>query len=298
MGLFSFLFGKKEPAKEEKQQEEIAVEQEPVNETPQDLEEEEEPTQQEELEKPDEGAEPSEIKHAPICKFDAWRKYPEGTINLDSYSIVGISFNNDDGVSRRKIINNLQKYEELYLKHEPNNPKDKNAIAIWSAMGKIGYIPKDETLDILGYIEYGFAPRAKFYGPVDRYGNFVCRVYVQMLKPDSCKFYRCKVVGIRTAEQKENVENLRYGDPIDLFREETNSGNEYICVNYCGDNKVGQLEKKDEKILLDLIDTKKIFAMTISNITEDDLYEDEDGNVDPEDKKRLGLTIGVWVFDD
>ena len=296
MGLFSFLFGKKESQKEEEQQKETQQESEDASQS-HEAEETEEISQQEEFERPDDGTPPAEIKHAPICKFDDWRKLPDGAIDLNGYNIVGISFNNKDGVSRRKIINNLQKYEEIYLKPEPDNPKDSNAIAVWSAMGQIGYISKDVCYYIANLIETGFIPRAKFYGPVDKYGNFVCRAYIQMLKPDSCKFYKCKVVGIRTEEQKENAEYLKPGDELELSMEETNSGNEYISVSHFSD-PIGRLGKKEQEELHETIYNKRIFTIVVSNISEDDLWQDEDGNVDSEDKKRLGLTIGIWVFDE
>ena len=278
MGLFSFLFGKKKDSETEKLQTEgNDVKVEPADTTPEPTEDVELKNVQEVADRINEGKEPSEIKHAPTCKYNDWRNLPEGAIDLDSLPIVGITFCNKDGVSRKKIIDHLNKYEALYLKPEPDNPKDKNAIAVWSEMGQIGYIPKDETYDLHNFIEAGFIPKARFYGPTDRNGDFVCRVYIQMHKPETCEFYKCKVVGTRTEEQKEIVESLTEGEVIDLGIEEDNNFNDYIYVEKdC--EKIGKLDKKSQNKLLEIIQEKDVFAMVISN-TESELL------------------LGLWLFE-
>jgi len=57
--------------------------------------------------------------------------------------LVGVTFNNENGMSRQGILANLSKGNEVTLKREPQNPHDKNAIAVLSSLGQIGYIGRD-----------------------------------------------------------------------------------------------------------------------------------------------------------
>lgn len=54
--------------------------------------------------------------------------------------VVGESFGN-----RQSVLASLSSGELVELKREPDNPYDKNAVAILTPKGEIGYIPRDEA---------------------------------------------------------------------------------------------------------------------------------------------------------
>ena len=58
-------------------------------------------------------------------------------------SVVGVTFNNEDGTNRGEIIKGLIKDMPVFLEREPNNKYDKNAVAVMTLAGQIGYIGKD-----------------------------------------------------------------------------------------------------------------------------------------------------------
>lgn len=60
-------------------------------------------------------------------------------------SVVGESFENDDGTSRQEIIAQLDEGDPIELRPEPKNPYDPNAIAVFSRRGQIGYIGRNDT---------------------------------------------------------------------------------------------------------------------------------------------------------
>lgn len=60
-------------------------------------------------------------------------------------SVVGESFENEDGSDRQEIIELLKVGDPIELVPEPNNPYDRNAIAVFSRKGQIGYIGRDDT---------------------------------------------------------------------------------------------------------------------------------------------------------
>jgi hypothetical protein len=63
---------------------------------------------------------------------------------LYSTRVVGVSFPNSDGTSRQKIIKKLLEGEKIFLKREPENEYDPNAIKVLTEDKKqIGYIQKE-----------------------------------------------------------------------------------------------------------------------------------------------------------
>lgn len=56
---------------------------------------------------------------------------------------VGVTFSNDDGTNRQNIISNMSENSPVYLKREPHNKFDTNAIMVCTADGQVGYISKD-----------------------------------------------------------------------------------------------------------------------------------------------------------
>ncbi len=72
--------------------------------------------------------------------------------------IAGVSFANDDGVSRQQIIEQAcRQYACLRIVPECDNPRDPNALAVLTASGaRIGYIRKGLRQELLGYILGGY----------------------------------------------------------------------------------------------------------------------------------------------
>ncbi len=63
-----------------------------------------------------------------------------------SLSVVGESYDNDDGTSRQKIIRRCKAGDQIVLRREPDNPYDPNAIAVTTAAGEqIGYLSRDNA---------------------------------------------------------------------------------------------------------------------------------------------------------
>ena len=59
----------------------------------------------------------------------------------------GVSYDNDDGVSRQSLIEKLEVGDFVRLVEEPTNPTDKLAIAICNDDGKtLGYIGKNDPM--------------------------------------------------------------------------------------------------------------------------------------------------------
>ncbi len=63
---------------------------------------------------------------------------------------VGVTYPNDDGTDRQKIIAKCKVGDRLILQHEPENPYDENAIAVYcrqssffggSKIKQIGHLP-------------------------------------------------------------------------------------------------------------------------------------------------------------
>lgn len=59
--------------------------------------------------------------------------------------VVGVTFANPDGRSRQDVIKQLmtQPNVAIGLIREPNNQYDRNAVAVWTPFGQIGYIGRE-----------------------------------------------------------------------------------------------------------------------------------------------------------
>jgi hypothetical protein len=56
------------------------------------------------------------------------------------YKVVGVSFNNEDGTSRQKILSKVNKVSEITFVREPNNPYDSSAVAVYADGKQVGYL--------------------------------------------------------------------------------------------------------------------------------------------------------------
>ncbi|MFH5835900.1 HIRAN domain-containing protein [Proteiniclasticum sp. C24MP] len=69
---------------------------------------------------------------------------PKYVLQDEIYSkVAGVTFENEDGVNRQELLSELSSGEELELRLEPENRYDKNAVEIYSSLGKIGYINRE-----------------------------------------------------------------------------------------------------------------------------------------------------------
>lgn len=77
-------------------------------------------------------------------------------------TIAGLSFPNDDGSDRQKILAKCAPREWLTLEPEPANPFDKKAIAILSPHGQVGYLDRRCAQEITNASKDGRRFRAAF----------------------------------------------------------------------------------------------------------------------------------------
>lgn len=63
----------------------------------------------------------------------------------DWIGVRGESQKNRDGSDRQKIIAGLKVGDRATLVREPNNPYDRNAIAVYVSAGQIGYVPREDA---------------------------------------------------------------------------------------------------------------------------------------------------------
>ncbi len=59
--------------------------------------------------------------------------------------MVGVSFDNENGINRQKILTQLSSGAILKLGNDRNNPNDKNPIKVVSEHGCIGFLSKEEA---------------------------------------------------------------------------------------------------------------------------------------------------------
>lgn len=69
--------------------------------------------------------------------------------------VVGVTFKNDDGSSRKDLILAMTDQSPVMLEREPNNKYDPNAIKVLTDGGQIGYIGKDYSAILAEYMDMG-----------------------------------------------------------------------------------------------------------------------------------------------
>lgn len=89
-----------------------------------------------------------------------------GAIQNVDLKVVGVTFNNDDGTKRSDIIKNMDVNTAVTLEREPDNKYDANAIKVMTEYGQIGYIGKDYSAILAGFMDAGrqFIARVKGCG--------------------------------------------------------------------------------------------------------------------------------------
>ena len=90
--------------------------------------------------------------------------------------VVGVTFTNEDGVSRQQIISELTQGEQVIIRREPTNKFDTNAIMILSNNGQIGYIGKDYATILAPMMDAG----TQFDAKVADVGEYKNKYYVSI----------------------------------------------------------------------------------------------------------------------
>ena len=81
--------------------------------------------------------------------------------------VVGVTFKNDDGSDRGKIIDQLRPGTALELVREPDNKYDPCAIKVISHLGQIGHIPRNYT----AFMSQMMADGRRFKANIDKTGR-------------------------------------------------------------------------------------------------------------------------------
>lgn len=64
--------------------------------------------------------------------------------------VVGVTYPNEDGTSRRDAVRVLGRWEVVRLVHRPDNPVDVNAVAVLNRDGRqLGYLPATLAKDVV-----------------------------------------------------------------------------------------------------------------------------------------------------
>ncbi|MDP5279927.1 HIRAN domain-containing protein [Sphingomonas sp. DG1-23] len=80
-----------------------------------------------------------------------------------SLAVVGADYPNKQGPGRRFELNICRPGEPIELRPEPKNPKDENAVAVYSARGvQLGYLTAERAPWIGGMLKQGREVRAIF----------------------------------------------------------------------------------------------------------------------------------------
>lgn len=88
--------------------------------------------------------------------------------------VVGVTFTNEDGLSRQGIIATLNNDDKIILRREPTNRYDTNAVAVFAEHGydiyQVGYIGKDYSSILAPMMDAGTQLEAKI-GEIGFYKN-------------------------------------------------------------------------------------------------------------------------------
>lgn len=102
----------------------------------------------------------------PIIYFVKARKGKDETVSVKKEksnivpkhlyaNVAGTMYKNDDGTYRPDILSNCEEGDPLELVREPNNKHDNNAVAIHSEYGQIGYLYREEAMEIAPLLDAG-----------------------------------------------------------------------------------------------------------------------------------------------
>jgi hypothetical protein len=99
--------------------------------------------------------------------------------------VVGTSFNNDDGSSRQRILDKLarSRTSKVWLERDCNNQYDRNAIAVMSEFGQVGFIGKELAKEMTDFIRYEhLTPYICQWWVTEAYGTCGMRIRCKLKK--------------------------------------------------------------------------------------------------------------------
>jgi hypothetical protein len=70
--------------------------------------------------------------------------------------VVGVTFKNDDGSDRQEFIRQCMVLDALELKHDPDNPFDPNAVAVFRESQQLGHLKRELAPEIVYYVRNGW----------------------------------------------------------------------------------------------------------------------------------------------
>jgi hypothetical protein len=110
---------------------------------------------------------PAAIPDAPAKMKPAKAKKPPDPKRTNGM-VAGVSCANQDGTDRQTIIRkNCRKGTALTLVREPDNPRDRNAVAIYVGRSLIGYVSSEDAPRVAKCLDEGWssvASVARIYG--------------------------------------------------------------------------------------------------------------------------------------
>ena len=104
---------------------------------------------------------------------------PDGEGKWYPAKVAGVTFDNDDGSSRQKIIARCTVGEKIRLIREPDNPYDEFAIKVCRSNGEqIGYVASEYLENVSRGIDDETLPRARLKYVDTRDGTYYCGIEV------------------------------------------------------------------------------------------------------------------------
>ena len=187
--------------------------------------------------------------------------------------IVGVTFKNEDGSDRQRIIRDLIRNEELeegtelYLVPQPRNPYDRNCILVNAENGKtLGSLSKELAATIAPQIQQGytFKAYASSYTGGDIGYAYGVNIKIERYKPGSSSDFRH---GANYSEQESQPS---------IFSEK--SGETMIKCEVCGSSNIvkqdGSFMCQSCGIRYSLDEIRKMLQNSQQAINEDDEYEE------------------------
>lgn len=213
---------------------------------------------------------PTIINRANEISWNAWNKNTDNLIELKNIVISGTTFNNNDGVSRQKILAKMVRWEAVDIIRDSKNAHDKNAIAVYGGMGQIGFINAASAQQMAPMLDAGFTPLAKLSGLFGGNGKlFGCAIDVHLHAPQNAIKMDCKIVGISGKDDNgesraEIAQELDEGDMIDF--DDTYSFSDTITVSGPA-GEFGKLGKKDATKVAELLNNSYKYSAYVSDIS-------------------------------
>lgn len=186
---------------------------------------------------------------------------------LVSFCVRGTAYENDDGVKRYNIVENMINTERVELRIECNNKYDKNAIGVYCASGMIGYVPMENVADVEGIMSGQYMAKAKVkIGESQK--KFVIVEIITTPKNCACKAHNyvleSNVVGISKNEKENIVPYLNVGEEVLVFfvfnqKDCRCSDDVYVTpksyFSYSDETILGRLDKKSAAAFKQYLDT-------------------------------------------